>query len=150
VKSSALDPKVLKAAIFGGFDGTASLLGVVIYLLLTHPALIFPTAASGALSSAISMGGGEFLSDSENGLAASAVMAAATFAGAVLPAVPFAFGTGPAEIAVSSLIIIGIGVVVSLMRENRGRGLSLAETFGLLALVAGVVVACGLLLPGGG
>lgn len=142
-------PSLLKPAIFGGFDGTASLLGVVIYLLLTHPALIFPTAASGALSSAISMGGGEFLSDSDSGLAASGVMAAATFTGAVLPAVPFAFGTGPAEITACSLIIIGIGIVVSAMRPSRGRSLALAETFGLLALVAAVVVACGLLLPGG-
>ena len=144
-----LKPSLSRPAVFGAFDGTASLLGVVIYLLLTHPALIFPTAASGALSSAISMGGGEFLSDSDSGLAASGVMALATFCGAVLPAVPFAFGAGPAEIAVSSLIIIGIGVIVSLMRENRGSGLSLAETFGLLLLVAGVVVACGLFLPGG-
>jgi hypothetical protein len=135
--------------VFGSFDGTASLLGVVIYLLLSHPALIFPTAASGAISSAISMGGGEFLSDSDNGLGASGVMAAATFAGAVLPAVPFAFGTGPAEVAASAMAIIGIGAVVSWMRPNRGRGLALAETFGLLLLVAGVVVACGLLLPGG-
>jgi VIT1/CCC1 family predicted Fe2+/Mn2+ transporter len=145
VKSSSL----LKPAILGGFDGTASLLGVVIYLLITHPALIFPTAASGAISSAISMGGGEFLSDSDNGLAASGVMALATFAGAVLPAVPFAFGTGPAEITVCSLIVIAIGAAVSAMRPNRGRSLALAETFGLLALVAVVVVICGLLLPGG-
>jgi hypothetical protein len=144
VKASLARP-----AVFGSFDGLASLLGVIVFLLLNHPALIFPTAASGAISSAISMGGGEFLSDSDNGLGASGVMAAATFAGAVLPAVPFAFGTGPAEIAASAMAIIGIGAVVSWMRPNRGRGLALAETFGLLLLVAGVVVACGLLLPGG-
>jgi VIT1/CCC1 family predicted Fe2+/Mn2+ transporter len=143
-------PKLLKPAIFGSFDGTASLLGVIVYLLISHPALIFPTAASGAISSAISMGGGEFLSDSDNGVAASGVMALATFLGAVLPAVPFAFGAGPAEVACCSLIIIGIGAVVSWMRPNRGRGLALAETFGLLALVALVVVACGLLWPAGG
>ena len=148
-RGDGVKASLTRPAIFGAFDGTASLLGVIVYLLINHPALIFPAAASGAISSAISMGGGEFLSDSDNGLGASGVMALATFLGAVLPAVPFAFGTGPAEIAVSSAVIIGIGVVVSLMRENRGRGLSLAETFGLLALVAVVVVLCGLLLPGG-
>ena len=142
-----MTPRLLKPAILGGFDGTASLLGVVIYLLLTHPALIFPTAASGALSSAISMGGGEFLSDSGSGLGASGVMAAATFAGAVLPALPFAFGAGPAEITACSLIITGIGVGVSAARPNRGRTLALAETFGLLILVAVVIVVCGLFLP---
>ena len=142
-------PSLLKPAILGGFDGTASLLGVIIFLLLSHPALIFPAAASGAISSAISMGGGEFLSDSGNGLAASGVMAAATFTGAILPAVPFAFGTGPLAVTGCSLVIIAIGAAVSAMRPNRGWPLALAETFGLLALVAAVVVTCGLFLPGG-
>ncbi len=137
-----------RPAIFGGFDGTASLLGVIIYLLLNHPALIFPTAAAGAISAAISMGGGQFLSDSSRGLAASGVMAAATFTGAVLPAVPFAFGTGPLAIAASAVLIVCIGVVVSAMRPNRGRVLALTETFTLLAVVAAVVVACALTFPG--
>src|ERR1700735_5020414 len=30
---------VLQAAIFGGFDGTASLLGVIIFLAFAHPSL---------------------------------------------------------------------------------------------------------------
>ena len=144
-----LKSPLTRPAILGGFDGTASLLGVVIYLLLTHPALIFPTAASGAISSAISMGGGEFLSDSDNGLAASGVMAAATFTGAVLPAVPFAFTSGPAAVAMCAVITAGLGVAVSQMRPNRGRGLALAETFTLLVIVAAAVVACGHFLPGG-
>ena len=72
----SVKPSLLKPAVLGGFDGTASLLGVVIYLLATHPSLIFPAAASGAVSSAISMAGGAFLSDSGNGLAASGVMGA--------------------------------------------------------------------------
>lgn len=143
-----LRSNLIKPAIFGAFDGTASLLGVVIYLLLTHPALIFPAAASGSVSHAISMGGGEFLSDSDSGLAASTVMVASTFAGAVLPAVPFAFGTGPAAIAVCAVIITCIGVVVSWMRPNRSRALALAETFALIVLVAAVVVICGIFLPG--
>ena len=141
-------PSLLKPAILGGFDGTASLLGVVIYLLLTHPALIFPTAASGAVSSAISMGGGEFLSDSGNGLAASGVMALATFTGAVLPALPFAFGSGPAAITECAVITACIAIAVSAMRPDRGLGLALSETFGLLILVAAVVVACAVLLGG--
>ena len=75
-------------AVFGGFDGTSSLLGVIVYLLITHPALIFPAALSGAVSSALSMGAGEWLSDSENGFAASLVMGAATLTGALLPCAP--------------------------------------------------------------
>lgn len=139
-----------KSATFGGFDGTSSLLGVVIYLLFSHPELIFPAAMSGAASSAVSMGGGEWLSDSDNGFAASLVMGAATFAGAVLPAVPFAFGSGPAAVAVSAVTCLGICVTVARLRGNRGFGLALAETLGILAVVVAVTVACGLWLPGGG
>ncbi len=141
--------KLTRPAIFGSFDGTASLLGGGVYLLLTHPALIFPTALSGAASSAVSMGGGEWLSDSDSGLAASAVMAAATFTGALLPAMPFAFGTGLAPTIASAVICAGICVAVGLARTGRSKTLALAETFSLLVATLAVVVACGLLLPAG-
>lgn len=145
-----MKPALLRPAILGGFDGTASLLGVTIYLLLTgHPSLIFATAASGAITSAISMGGGEWLSDSDNGFAASLVMALATLGGALLPAVPFAGGTGAVEIGACAAICIAIGVLVSAMRRNRGRDLAVAETFGILAACLAACLACALLLPGG-
>jgi hypothetical protein len=141
VQVSAARSRLGRPAILGAFDGTASLLGVVVYLLVTHPALIFPAALSGAISSAVSMGGGEWLSDSDSGPAASAVMAAATFAGAVLPAIPFAVAGGP--------VICGcIGISVAAMRPRR-MARALAETFGILAVILAVVLACGLLLPGG-
>jgi VIT1/CCC1 family predicted Fe2+/Mn2+ transporter len=139
-----------RPATLGGFDGTASLLGVVIYLLFSHPALIFPAAVSGAASSAVSMGGGEWLSDSDNGFAPSLVMGVATFIGAILPAVPFAFSTGPAAAAESGVVCAGICFTVAGLREDRGYGLALLETFGILAVVIAVTVICGLFLPGGG
>lgn len=141
---------LLQPAILGGFDGTASLLGVIVYLLVTHPALIFPAALSGAASSALSMGAGEWLSDSENGFAASLVMGASTLTGALLPAVPFAFGNGPAEVTVSAVLCAAIGYTVARLRTNRGLGLALAETFGLLAVILGVTAALAVWLPSGG
>jgi VIT1/CCC1 family predicted Fe2+/Mn2+ transporter len=129
-------------------DGTMSLLGVVLYLL-GHQSLIFPAALSGGISSALSMAGSEWLSDSENGLAASAMMGAATGLGAILPALPYAVETGPAAVA-SSIVICGlIGFIVSLLRPNRGLGMALVETFGILLVIFGVVLALGLILPGG-
>ena len=144
MKSSLARP-----AIFGSFDGASSLLGVVVYLLLSHPSLIFPAALSGAISSAVSMGGGEWLSDSDNGFGASAVMALATFTGALLPAVPFASGTGPLATAMCAVTCVAIGVVVAFLRPNRGRVLALAETFGILLACLAAVLICGLFLPGG-
>jgi hypothetical protein len=141
---------LLQPAILGSFDGTASLLGVIVFLLAARPSLIFPAALSGAVSSALSMGAGEWLSDSDNGFGASLVMGAATLAGALLPAVPFAFGTGPAAVAESAVLCAGIGYTVARLRASRGLGLALAETFGLLAVILGVTAALAVLLPGGG
>jgi VIT1/CCC1 family predicted Fe2+/Mn2+ transporter len=140
--------KLARPAIFGLFDGTCSLLGVVLYLL-GHQALIFPAALSGGISSALSMAGGEWLSmDSGNGLAASCAIGAATGAGAILPAVPYAFITGPPAIAASIAICIVTSVAVAFMRPGRSRPAALAETFALLGAIFLVVLACGLVLPG--
>jgi VIT1/CCC1 family predicted Fe2+/Mn2+ transporter len=135
----------------GGFDGTASLLGVIVFLLATHPGLIFPTALSGAISAALSMAAGWWLSnDNRDGLAGSSVMGAATLVGALLPAVPFAFGTGRAEIAECAVICLCVGVMVAALRTDRSLPLALAETFGLLLVIAGVTAGCALAWGSGG
>lgn len=139
--------KLARPAVFGLSDGLSSMLGVVLYLS-GHPGLVFPAALSGGISSALSMAGGEWLSDSENGLAASCVMGAATGLGAILPAIPYAFWRGPAAVAESVLICVLIGIVVAALRPRRGFGMALAETFGVLAVIFAVVLACGLILPG--
>lgn len=128
-------------------DGMCSLLGVVLYLL-GHQALIFPAALSGAISSALSMAGSEWLSDSENGLGASLVMGATTGLGAILPAVPYAVTTGSLAVAESVVICVLIGIAVSALRPMRSLPMALAETFGILAAIFAVVLACGLILPG--
>lgn len=125
-----------------------SMLGVVLYLM-GHQALIFPAALCGGISSALSMAGGEWLSDSENGLGASCVMGAATGLGAILPALPYALGTGPLAVAESVIICVCIGVCVAAMRPLRGFGMALVETFGILLVIFAVVLVIGLALPGG-
>lgn len=138
-----------RPAIFGLADGMMSLIGVTLYLL-GHRSLIFPAALSGGISSALSMAGGEWLSDSGNGLGASCAMGAATGTGAILPAIPYAIASGAAAVACSVVICVLIGVTVAFLRPNRGRGLALLETFGVLAAIFAVVLACGLFLPGSG
>jgi hypothetical protein len=141
--------KLAAPAIFGSFDGMSSLIGVVIYLLLSHPSVIFPAALSGAVTSAVSMGGGEYLCDSDNGLAASLVMALATFAGALAPAIPFAFSQGAAAEAECGIICACVITAVAALRPNRGPGLAVTETAGLFLACAAVAVACSTVLPGG-
>lgn len=148
-----MKPALLRPAIFGLADGCMSLLGVVLYLL-HDPRLIFPAALAGGISSAVSMAGGEWMSDSENGFAPSAVMGLATGTGAILPAIPFAFARGPLALGCSIAVCMGIGVVVGTMRGNASTSHSfrfeMAVTFALLALIFGVVLVCSLVLPNPG
>jgi VIT1/CCC1 family predicted Fe2+/Mn2+ transporter len=139
--------KLVRPAVFGLSDGMMSLLGVVLFLL-GHQSLIFPAALSGGISSALSMAGGEWLSDSDSGLGASCVMGAATGVGAVLPALPYALATGPVALCCSVVICLGIGVAVALMRPNRRPARALAETGAVLAVIFAAVLVCGLFLPG--
>lgn len=139
--------RLLKPAIFGLSDGMMSLLGVVLYLL-GHQDLIFPAAVSGAISSALSMAGGEWLSESDSGLRASCVMGAATGLGGVLPALPFAFASGRVALGFMVVICLGIGALVALMRGGRSRGRAFAETGAVLAAIFLAVLLCGLFLPG--
>jgi VIT1/CCC1 family predicted Fe2+/Mn2+ transporter len=138
-----------RPAVFGLSDGLMSMLGVVLYLL-GHQSIIFPAALMGGISSAISMAGGEWLSDSENGFGASCVMGGATGLGAILPAAPYAITTGPTAIAQSICICVCIGVAVAALRPRRGFGMALVETFGVLAVIFAVVLALGMVLPGAG
>jgi VIT1/CCC1 family predicted Fe2+/Mn2+ transporter len=140
--------RLARPAVFGLADGLMSMLGVVLYLS-GHANLVFPAALSGGISSALSMAGSEWLSDSDNGLGASLVMGSATGLGAIAPAIPYAVSTGPAAVAESVIICVLIGVCVSALRPMRGFGMALAETFGILAAIFAVVLACGLMLPGG-
>jgi VIT1/CCC1 family predicted Fe2+/Mn2+ transporter len=140
-----------RPAIVGAFDGTASLLGVTVFLLISHPSLIFPTALSGAISAALSMAAGWWLSDgNRDGLAGSSVMGVATLAGALLPALPFAFSTRPVAVAECAIICVCIGIAVAMLRAKRSLPLALTETFGLLLVIAGVTAACALAWGSGG
>jgi VIT1/CCC1 family predicted Fe2+/Mn2+ transporter len=139
--------------VFGLADGTMSMLGVLLYLL-HHQNLIFPAALMGGISAAVSMAGGEWLSDSDNGFGASAVMGLATGAGAILPAVPFALARGATALTATVVICLLIGVVVGGMRGQAGRRHSkvfeMAVTLGLLAVIFGVVLVCSVLVPNPG
>lgn len=139
--------RLARPAIFGLADGLMSMLGVILYLI-GHQSLIFPAALSGGISSALSMAGGEWLSDSDNGLGASCVMGGATGLGAILPALPYAVTSGAAALTCSIVICVLIGAAVALMRPMRSRVLAFAETYAILGAIFLAVLACGLLLPG--
>ncbi len=79
------------------------------------------------------MGAGEYLSDTTRSLRLAAVMAAATFLGSVLPALPFATGYGTGQL----LAALAITVLAALL-IGRFRGYRI--TFAILAVVAALTV----------
>lgn len=129
-----------------------SLLGVILYLL-GHQNLIFLTGTSGAISSALSMGGSEFLSDSDNGFTASAIMGVATGIGAILPALPFIFLRGlPAfvlMIVISLVIAVFVGCIRAKARGKRVTFVTVGSTVLLFAVIISVGSLVTIFLPGG-
>jgi VIT1/CCC1 family predicted Fe2+/Mn2+ transporter len=139
--------RLARPVIFGLCDGAMSILGIVFYAA-GHGSWVLPAAISGGLSAAVSMAGGEWLSESGNGPAAACAMGVATFTGSILPAIPYAFLGGAAAPIASVTACAVVAYVVGLMRRGY-RERPVLETFAVLAGVLVVSVACALLIPAG-
>lgn len=139
---------MLGPIIFGLGDGMTSLLGVVLYLT-HHPQLVLPAAISGGISSAVSMAGFSWLSESDEGIVSSCMLGAATGIGAVCPAIPFAFLRGGAALACSLVICGVVGLGIAVMHSGQNKWMSMLQTFGVLIVTFSVVFACNFFLPGG-
>jgi VIT1/CCC1 family predicted Fe2+/Mn2+ transporter len=100
-----------REAIFGSFDGMTSTLGVVAGLLATRSSAphIVVGAIGIAVAATIGMGAGQYLSDGQRNVRKAVVMALATMIGSVLPAIPLAFGTSTASVAITLLAAAVIG-----------------------------------------
>jgi hypothetical protein len=126
-----------------------SLLGTVFYLS-HHPAFVLPGAISGGLTSAVSMAGWDWLSDdSGHGPGEACLLGLATGVGCVLPAIPYALCSGAAAMASSVAVCVAMAAAIAMMRPNRGKGLSLLETSGVMGAAFAVVLLCVIFLPGG-
>lgn len=148
-----LDRESLKSSIFGMFDGLTSLLGVLIPLLSFTHLLVFTTCIGLAVSSAISMGLGEYLSydksiPKKTRVNTSFYMGLFTAIGCFLPVVPFLFTGGLTALLLFILIYFLMTLVVSFMKsKDLGWKNALIQTFAV-SLIAVVLVVCAtLLLP---
>ena len=139
--------KLAGEAIFGASDGLMSILGPVMFFASRNPRLVFPVAFMGAVSAATSMGAGQRLSEQQDDTAGPVVMGGATFAGSVLPAVPYLFTSGLAAVLWSAGVCVAVALGVGHLRSWRKH--RYLETVGVLAFVAVVTVGCNLALPGG-
>jgi len=111
------------------------------------PHYVFPVALMGAVSASASMAAGQQMSEDRQSPRAPVVMGLATFAGSVLPAVPYLFARGLTAICCSAAACVAVALGVGRLRSWRRH--RYAETLAILGLVAGVTVICNLFLPGG-
>jgi protein-S-isoprenylcysteine O-methyltransferase Ste14 len=134
-------------AVFGASDGLMSILGPVMFIASRSPALVFPVAVMGAVSASYSMGAGEFLGQEQADWPAVPVMAAATFAGTVLPALPYLWSSGWAALAQSAAACLLVSLAVGRLRAWRRH--RYAETVLVIAVGVVLTVGCTLIMPGG-
>ena len=130
-----------RPAVFGIGDGCMSIVGVVLYLL-GDSHVIFAAALAGSISASLSMAGNDYLSDSDDGFLPSVVMGLATFAGGVLPALPFLFTSGAGALTLMGGICFLLGVLVGVIRARAATTHSFRVVFlGTLAIFAVIFAA---------
>jgi hypothetical protein len=132
----------LRQAIFGSFDGLTSALGVIAGLLAAgvhNGGRILAGALGLAVAATIGMGAGEYLSDTSHNRRRALVMAGATLAGSVVPAIPFVTGYGRSQVIACGLLTICGALVIGRYRGYR-------ITLGILAIVASLTVALSVLV----
>lgn len=148
---------VCDEAVFGAFDGLTAFEGVLLGLL-GHPALVFTAAVGVGVADTVGMAAGEWLSDSDNGPVAAAVIGAFAGVAAIAPALPYALGFPGwwARGWAAGLICAVVGWIswqrAGMTRGGKpiGRLRAAAESFGVLAVTAAVVAATVRFTPGGG
>jgi len=139
------DEEGTRQAIFGSFDGLTSALGVIAAAYLTGSTHVLVAAACGlAIASAVSMGGGEFLSETSKrsgALNRAGIMAVATFIGSFLPAIPFLFFVKPVSLIVACILVLAAAVVIAQFRvPTQGVVRAYLQTYGILVMAAGLSI----------
>lgn len=148
-----LDKNLLKPSIFGMFDGLTSLLGVLIPLLGFVHLLVFTTCFGLAVSSAISMGLGEYLSSDKEiprpqRIHSSLYMGIFTGVGCFLPVIPFLFVGGSLALGLSIAVYFLCTLIVVYMKsEDIGWKSALVQTFLVSGVAITLVVLATLALP---
>lgn len=138
----------VRDSVFGVFDGTTSVLGVILTVGLTHSHALLLAAVGLAVSSAVGMAGGEWLSDNGKSRTSAVTIGVATAIGTLLPVLPFIVLSGTAAIVCGLVAILVVGAGIAVVRGNTWR--NWVQTFAILGLAAGASAIAAIALGGGG
>jgi hypothetical protein len=125
-------------AVFGAFDGTTSVTGVLAGLLLVHVpgTTILSVTTALAVASMVGMGCGNYLGGASARHAV--VMGLATFGGSLLPAIPLAMTRSWAGYAGTAALITALAIAIAESRAEDGRIRAYVVT------MTTIVISCGL------
>lgn len=129
-------------AIFGAFDGSTSVVGVLL-TLAGHPGQILPTALGLAAAGGVGMCAGSWLSDENAGPAEAVAIGAATAVGTLLPALPYTVCAGTPAMVSSGVVLVLLGALITAVRSrDRSLARAVTETYGVLLAVCTAVALC--------
>lgn len=134
-----------RLAVFGAFDGVVTALGAV-FPNQHDPHALMLTCVGLAAAGAVSMGGGELVSDSEAGLAASTAIGLTTGAGTLVPAAPYLVtrGIGATLVSIALCVLVAGGIAWLKSTESGSAPLRAhaARVYGVLAVAVAVTLLC--------
>jgi len=137
-------PAALKReACFGSADGVTIALGLIVSLA-GHPGAMWHAAVGAGVAELVGMTAGKWLSDSDAGFWVALANGGAALAACLLPAVPSLLVHGRTALAAEIALVAVIAAVIAWLRPERGV-LAVAQTYGVLVVAAGLVLAAGAL-----
>jgi VIT1/CCC1 family predicted Fe2+/Mn2+ transporter len=128
--------------ILGLVDGVGVVLGLILALVISHQSTgaVWHAALAGGNAELVSMFAAQWLATGggRKQLSGAVACGVASWAGCVLPALPYLIGGGRAAMLAASvgLIVLSAGFVSWLRPEHGTR--AVLQTFGVLAAVAGL------------
>jgi hypothetical protein len=127
-------------------DGTTTGTGLSLALYIAHQShlAVWLAGLSGGLAAFPGMSSGRYQSDPGDGIGGAVVCGAATTAGSVLVALPFAFASGRAALLAGGLVTLALCSVVAVIRPDTGWR-AWALSYGITAVAAGLCIGAGVM-----
>ena len=151
-----MDPEQRSQAIFGAFDGTASIIGLVYGLALHHYAgvAIATAGASAAGSATVSMAAGEYECGDEGTparrrIALAGTMGVATAIGSLMPVAPFFVLPAGAAAITGGALAMGVAVWIGWQKRAKPGPGGYLMAIGTLLAAAAVGVGIAAAIPAG-
>jgi VIT1/CCC1 family predicted Fe2+/Mn2+ transporter len=136
---------LVRPAVFGAFDGIVTVLGAL-FALAAHPHSLVVSGIGLAAAGAVSMGGGQLLSDNRNGWRASVAIGAATGVGTTIPVLPYTVWSGAVAASVSAVSCLAAAGGIAWLKTTDGDAVPLRrtlwQTYSLLLAAGAATLLC--------